>query len=181
MGRKEGIHMSSNPLKNTLQRDKLYKIADRSWNGAGWVWSAVIIGFLVSFAAGLAAAPDPKNNFNVIVLSWLTTHKVDLKQEAFRIAAISAMLLFIAITLLSILLRQLLKSASSTELEELLKKDERERAAAQEALDEEGFLHYLRSIKELNQNISPKGLAQHSRTLLFTHVPLDYLFVHLHV
>ena len=44
--------MSSNPLKNTLQRDKLYKLADRTWNVAGWIWSAIIIVFLVSFAAG---------------------------------------------------------------------------------------------------------------------------------
>jgi hypothetical protein len=42
-------------------------------------------------------------------------------------------------------------------------------------------LHYLRSIKGLNQNISPKGLAQQSRTLLFVDVPLDEVFVHLHV
>jgi hypothetical protein len=173
--------MNSKPLKNTLLRDRLYKIADRTWNVAGWIWSAVIIVFLVSFAAGLAAASEPKNNFNVIVLNWLTTHQGDLKQEAFRIAVISVMLLFIAITLLSILLRQLFKSASSTELEEFLKKDERERAAAQKALDEEGFIHYLRSVKEINQNISPKGLAQHSRTLLFTDVPLDDVFVHLQV
>jgi hypothetical protein len=156
--------MNSKPLKNTLLRDRLYKIADRTWNVAGWIWSAVIIVFLVSFAAGLAAASEPKNNFNVIVLNWLTTHQGDLKQEAFRIAVISVMLLFIAITLLSILLRQLFKSAASTELEEFLKKDERERAAAQKALDEEGFIHYLRSVKEINQNISPKGLAQHSRS-----------------
>ena len=173
--------MNSKPLKDTSRRDRLYKIADRTWNVAGWIWSAVIVVFLVSFAAGLAAASEPKNNFNVIVLNWLTTHQGDLKQEAFRIAAISVMLLFIAITLLSILFRQLFKSASSTELEELLKKDERERAAAQKALDDEGFIHYLRSVKEINQNISPKGLAQHSRTLLFTDVPLDDVFVHLQV
>jgi NACHT domain-containing protein len=187
MSRKDNIlmNMNSEPLKDTSQRDRLYKIADRTWNIAGWIWSAVIIVFLVSFAAGLAAASDPKNNFNVIVLSWLSKSNPDHVQEFYRITVLSVLVLFIAITLLSVILRQLLKPPSSKNvLEELLEKEAeamREREAVQKANDEEGFMHYLRSIKEMNQNISPKGLAQHSRTLLFTDVPLDEVFVNLHV
>ncbi len=177
--------MSSNPLKNTLQRDKLYKIADRIWTVAAWFWSAVIIVFLVSFAAGLAVASDSKNNFNEVVLNWLSKPNPNHVQEIYRVTVLSVLVLFIAITLLSVILRQLLKPPSSkNKLEELLEQEAKvteEREAIQKASEKEGFIHYLHSVKELSQNMSPKGLAQYSRTLLFPDVPLDDVFVHLHI
>jgi hypothetical protein len=94
-------------------------------------------------------------------------------------------MLFIAITLLSVLLRQLLKPHSASELEELLaltKKDweaTQEREAAQKAIDEEGFKHYLLALKEANQNISPTGFALPWRRLFLPDVPLDDTFVNL--
>jgi len=177
--------MSSNPLKNTLQRDKLYKIADRIWTVAAWFWSAVIIVFLVSFAAGLAVASDSKNNFNEVVLNWLSKPNPNHVQEIYRVTVLSVLVLFIAVTLLSVILRQLLKPPSSkNKLEELLEQEAKvteEREAIQKASEKEGFIHYLRSVKKLSQNMSPKALAQYSSTLLFPDVPLDDVFVHLHI
>ena len=188
--------MNSKSLKDTTRRgtskrDRLYKIADRTWTVAAWLWSAVIIVFLVSFAAGLATAePLKDNNFN-IALQWLSNHQrgelFRIPVEFYRITALTALILFIAITLLSVILRQLLKPPSTPELQELLElvkqdvKTAEERDAAQKAKDEEGFKQYLRFMKEMNQSISPKGLAQFWRRLVFTDVPLDAAFVHLHV
>ncbi|HEY6287549.1 MAG TPA: hypothetical protein VIX20_17910 [Ktedonobacteraceae bacterium] len=90
--------MSSNPLKNTLQRDTLYKIADRTWTVAAWLWSAVIIVFLVSFAAGLATSADPKNNLNEFVLSWLSKPNPNHVQEIYRVTVLSVLVIFIAIS-----------------------------------------------------------------------------------
>ncbi len=176
--------MSSNSLKNASQRDKLYKIADRTWTVAAWLWSAVIIVFLVSFAAGLAVAESAEKTIFNQVVHWLSMPQQGAA-EFYRKTALIAIILFIAITLLSVILRQLLKPPSSkNKLEELLEQEAKvteEQKALQIANEKEGFLHYLRTVKELNQNISPKGLAQHSRTLLFTDVPLEDVFVHLHV
>lgn len=44
-----------------------------------------------------------------------------------------------------------------------------------------GLKHYLRSMKEMNLNMSPQGLARLSRTLMATDVPLDDVFIPLHV
>jgi len=116
--------MSSNPLKNTLQRDKLYKIADRTWTVAAWLWSAVIIVFLVSFAAGLAVASDSKNNFNEVVLNWLSKPNPNHVQEIYRVTVLLVLVFFIAITLLAVILRQVLKPPSSkNKLEELLEQE----------------------------------------------------------
>src|SRR5260370_20419319 len=99
MGRKERILMSSNPLKNTLQRDKLYKLADRTWSVAAWLWSAVIIVFLVSFAAGLAVAePTDQAIFNR-VLRWLSNPQTGkfflIPVDFFRITLLTLLILFI--------------------------------------------------------------------------------------
>jgi hypothetical protein len=179
--------MSSNPLKNTLRRDKLYKVADRTWTVAAWLWSAVIIVFLVSFASGLALAePTDQAIFNR-ALRWLSNPQSGkfllIPVDFFRITALTLLILFIAITLLSVILRQILKPPpAKNKIEELLEQEAKvteEREAIQKANEKEGFIHYLRSVKELSQNMSPKGLAQHSRTLLFTDVPLEEVFVHL--
>ena len=176
--------MSSNPHKNTIKRDKLYKIADRTWNVAAWIWSAVIIVFLVSFASGLAVAESADKTIFNQVIHWLSTPQLGAV-EFYRKTALLALILFIAITLFSVILRQILKpTATKNKLEELLEqeaKETEEREAIQKANEKEGFIHYLRSVKELSQSMSPKGLVQHSRTLLFTDVPLEDVFVKLHV
>jgi hypothetical protein len=87
MGRKDGILMDSRGIKDTSRkgtskRDRLYKIADRTWTIAGWIWSIVIIGFLVAFAAGLAASPDSTNNFNTYVLRWLSTLNLIIRKKS---------------------------------------------------------------------------------------------------
>jgi hypothetical protein len=187
IGWKERILMSSKPLKNTLQRDKLYKIADRIWSVAAWIWSAIIIVFLVSFAAGLAIAePTDQAIFNR-VLRWLSNPQSGkfllIPVDFFRITILTLLILFIAITLLSVFLRQILKPPTSkNKIDELLEQEAivtKEQEAIQIANKKEGFRHYLHSVKELSQNISPNGLAQYSRTLLFSDVPLEEVFVHL--
>jgi hypothetical protein len=188
MGRKERILMSSDHLKNTLQREKLYRIADRTWTAAAWIWSAVIIVFLVSFAAGLALAEPTNQTIFNRVLSWLSNSQSGkfllIPVDFFRIVVLLLLILFIAITLISVILRQILKPpATKNKLEEFLEQEARitgEREAIQKVNEQAGFIHYLRSVKQLSQNISPKGLAQYSRTLLFTDVPIEDVFVPLH-
>src|SRR5260370_12100525 len=106
MGRKERILMSSNPLKNTLQRDKLYKLADRTWTVAAWLWSAVIIVFLVSFAAGLAVTTSAEQTIFNQVVRWFSHYQQGkfflIPVDFYRKAALTALILFIAITLLSV-------------------------------------------------------------------------------
>ena len=154
MGGKERILMSSNPHKNTIKRDKLYKIADRTWNIAAWIWSAVIIVFLVSFAAGLAVAESADKTIFNQVIHWLSTPQLGAV-EFYRKTALLALILFIAITLFSVILRQILKpTATKNKLEELLEqeaKETEEREAIQKANEKEGFIHYLRSVKELTE------------------------------
>jgi hypothetical protein len=174
--------------KGFSKKDRLYRVADTTWTVAAWIWSTVIIVFLVSFAAGLAITINPQNYLFQQVLDGLKNPNTNPKLEILRITTLSALILFIIITLLSVILRQLLKKqATTTEAQELLSlvkmnmEEVQKQEAAKKANDEEGFMHYLRSMKEMNQNISPEGLAQHSRTLVFTDVPLDRVFVPLHV
>jgi hypothetical protein len=187
MGRKDSILMNISPVKDTAKRDNLYKIANSTWTVTKWIWSTIIIVFLVSFAANVASAEAQKDYYINSLIRWLSTASPNHLQDFFRLTVLTALLLFVIITLLSVLVIQLSKSSATTELQDLLsltKKEieaTREQEAAQKAKDEEGFLHYLYSIKETNQHISPKGFAQHSRTLVFTDVTLDNVFVHLHV
>ena len=165
--------------KKHVWGDRFYKIADSTWTVAGWLWSAVIIVFLVSYAAALASASDSTNNFNTIVLNWLGHHQVNPTQEAYRLIVISLLIVFISITLLSVLLRQLLKPSSVAELQDvldLMKKDVEAtltQAETQKEAEEKAFRFYLHALSEKCQYLSPRGLAQHSRTLVLTSVPLE--------
>jgi hypothetical protein len=181
----EGHMLMKAARKNTSKRDWLYNVADNTWTIAGWFWSVVIIAFLVAYAAGLATAGNTSNNFNNFVLQWLSNQHRDHIQEIYRVIAISLIILFISITLLSVILRHLLKPPSLTKLQEVLdflQSDQGTTEAEegdQEKRDADGFKHYLRTMKEMNQTINPGGLAPHSRTLIFTDVSLVDTFVHL--
>jgi hypothetical protein len=179
--------MSSRSLQNTTPRRKwggrLYTIADKTWTVAAWVWSAVIIVFLISYAANVAAATAPGSNLSTILLSWLSNRNLDHIQAIYRGIAVLLIVVLISVTLLSLILRNLLKHPSITELQEVLAylRATADQEAAQRAKEEEAFTQYLYAMKEMNRSISPRGFAQHSRTLILTDIPLDAIFVPLRV
>jgi hypothetical protein len=57
MGEKGGTLMHDMTIKDpvrkrTIIKNRLYKIADRTWTAAAWAWTAIIIVFPVSVAVG---------------------------------------------------------------------------------------------------------------------------------
>jgi hypothetical protein len=155
--------MSSKPFKQSLRKDTLYKNADHTWTVAAWIWSAVIIVFLVSFAAGLVTTePTDQTIFNR-VLRWLSNQQSGsfwlLPVEIYRKTALTVLIIFIAITLLTVILRQLLNPpASKNVLDELLEEETkvtRERETVQKANQRRRLLALSAFNKGIEPNIKP--------------------------
>lgn len=61
-------------------------------------------------------------------------------------------------------------------------KERKEKETAQKQRDDLALTHYLRSIREANQSLTPQGFAMHTphaAALIFADVPLEATFVHL--
>ncbi len=131
-------HMSASTGK-----ERLYKLASSTWTVAAWVWSAVIIVFLVSFAAAVAATSDPRNNFETFILRWLSSSQSDPTQEFLRLAILMALILFVSLSLVSFILKSSLRPSTAVELQEILDLLRQDRAATE--------LHEILSVLKRDQ------------------------------
>lgn len=166
-----------------------YTLAHDVWQGAKWVWIALVIAIGVSVAASVFAGKQAEvSNMTVVaVILWLRTFGF------YQILTLSFIGLFIVVSLASGLTTFILgKNNESTytpppevqAMLDYLKKDieaTQQREEVQQALDRAAFTQYLRSIEEMYETISSRGLAQPSRAMVFIDVPLEATFVHLHV
>jgi hypothetical protein len=159
------------------------------WQGAKWVWIALIIAIGVNVASDVFAGKqaDVSNMAVVAVILWLRTFGF------YQILTLSLIGLFIVVSLASGLTTFILgqnKESTYTpppevqEMLDYLKKDievTQQREEVQQALEKAAFTQYLRSIEDMCETISVRGLAQPSRAMVFLDVPLETSFVHLHV
>jgi hypothetical protein len=170
-------------------RKTWYTLARDVWQGAKWVWIALVIAIGVSVASSVFAGKqaDVSNTTVVAVILWLRTFGF------YQILIFSFLGLFIVISLASGLTTFILgKNNESTytpppEVQAMLdywKKDmeaTKQREEVQQALERAAFTQYLRSIEEMCETISSRGFAQLSRAFVFLDVPLEATFVDLQV
>src|SRR5260370_42031337 len=177
-GGKEGVPMRM-----------VYTSARYIWSVAKWIWSAVIVVILVGVAINLFSGS--KEN---LAGSVSTAIKDGLSSRSFAsILAIVLIVLFIITTLASALLYVLLRKrypdkppSLSPEIQAILDylkqdtEERKEKEIAQKQRDDLALTHYLRSIREENQSLTPQGFALHSAhapALIFADVPLESAFV----
>ena len=170
-------------------RKTWYPLAHDVWQGAKWVWTAIVIGILVSVASSVFAGNQVEFNSTTAIafIIWLRMFGF------YQILILSFLGLFVVVSLVSGLTTFILgKNNESTytpppEVQvmlDYLKKDieaTQRREEVQQALEKAAFTQYLRSIEEMCETISPRGFAQLSRALIFMDVPLEAAFVHLNV
>lgn len=166
-----------------------YTLAHDVWQGAKWIWIALVIAIGVSVASSVFAGKQAEvSNLTVVaVILWFRMFGF------YQILTLSLIGLFIVVSLASGLTTFILgKNNESTytpppevqAMLDYLKKDieaTQQREEVQQALDRAAFTQYLRSIEEMCETISSRGLAQPSRAMIFLDVPLEASFVHLHV
>jgi hypothetical protein len=170
-------------------RKTWYPLAHDVWQGAKWVWTAIVIGILVSVASSVFAGKQVEVNSTTAIafIIWLRMFGF------YQILILSFIGLFVVVSLVSGLTTFVLgKNNESTytpppevqAMLDYLKKDieaTQRREEVQQALEKAVFTQYLRSIEEMCETISPRGFAQLSRALIFMDVPLEAAFVHLNV
>ena len=170
-------------------RKTWYTLAHDVWQGAKWVWIALVIAIGVSVASSVfTGKPNEVNNMTVVtVILWLRTFGF------YQILTLSFIGLFIIISLASGLTTFILgQNQESTytpppevqAMLDYLKKDieaTQQREEVQQALEKAAFMQYLRSIEDMCETISVRGLAQPPRAMVFLDVPLEASFVPLHV
>ncbi len=170
-------------------RKTWYALAHDVWQGAKWVWTAIVIAILVSVASSVFAGKqvDVSNTTAIAFIIWLRTFGF------YQILILSFIGLFVVVSLASGLTTFILSKNNEPTytpppevqtMLDYLKKDveaTQRREEVQQALEKAAFTQYLRSIEEMCETISPRGFAQLSRALIFIDVPLEAAFVHLHV
>jgi len=170
-------------------RKTWYALAHDVWQGAKWVWTAIVIAILVSVASSVFAGKqvDVNNTTAIAFIIWLRTFGF------YQILILSFIGLFVVVSLASGLTTFILSKNNEPTytpppevqtMLDYLKKDveaTQRREEVQQALEKAAFTQYLRSIEEMCETISPRGFAQLSRALIFIDVPLEAAFVHLHV
>ncbi len=168
----------------------VYTSARYIWSVAKWIWSVVLVAIFVGVAINLLSGSS-----NNVVVSLSTAIKNWFKPplHAAQILTIVLIVLFIITTLASALLSALLRKRFpdepprlSPEIQAMLDyleqdaKERKEKEIAQKQRDDQALIHYLHSIREANQSLTPQGFALHSAhapALIFADVPLEATFV----
>jgi energy-coupling factor transporter ATP-binding protein EcfA2 len=169
----------------------LYTSACNIWSVAKWIWSVVIVTILVGVAINLfsGSRENLAGSVSTSIKDWFNP-----PLHAAQILTIVLIILCIIITLASALIcirypPVKLAPVLSPEIKAMLdylEQDARERKEKEAAQKQRGDLalaHYLRSIREANQSITPQGFALRAPTapaLVFADAPLEATFVPLH-
>jgi len=168
----------------------VYTSARYIWSVAKWIWSAVIVVILVGVAINLFSG-SKENLFGSVFIAIKDWFNPPL--HAPQILTIVLIVLLIITTLASALLYVLLRKrypdkppSLPPEIQAILDyleqdtKERKEKEIAQKQRDDLALTHYLRSIREENQSLTPQGFALHSAyapALIFADVPLESAFV----
>ncbi len=168
----------------------VYTSARYIWSVAKWIWSAVIVVILVGVAINLFSG-SKENLFGSVFIAIKDWFNPPL--HAPQILTIVLIVLLIITTLASALLYVLLRKrypdkppSLSPEIQAILDylkqdtEERKEKEIAQKQRDDLALTHYLRSIREENQSLTPQGFALHSAhapALIFADVPLESAFV----
>src|SRR5437588_3835786 len=107
--------------KITISKELAFRKVRSFWKLAIWIWSAVIVAFLVSFSAGAALTSDPTKNFFYTFLQWLSGHgPLPYTQLDFlRIPIIIIISIFTLLSLLAYILNSLWKPDTEAEMQEI--------------------------------------------------------------
>ncbi len=167
----------------------VYMSARYIWSVAKWIWLTVIVAIFVGVLINLfSGSGNPANSVFISVKDWFNP-----PLHAPQILTIVLIVLFIITTLASALLYVLLRKRYPDvpdplppEIQAMLEyleqdaKERREKETAQKQRDDLALTHYLHSIREANQSLTPQGFALHSAhapALIFADVPLESAFV----
>ncbi len=168
----------------------VYTSARYIWSVAKWIWSAVIVVILVGVAVNLFSG-SKENLAGSVFTAIQGGFKPPL--HAAQILTIVLIVLLIITTLASALLSALLRkrfpdgpAPLPPEIQAILDylkqdtEERKEKEIAQKQRDDLALTHYLHSISEANQSLTPQGFALHSAhapALIFADVPLEATFV----
>ena len=110
----------------------IYIIAGNIWRFAKWFWLSVVVAFVIATAGNLMVTPS-SNLTNLLIIKYIL---LSMSSSINRITTISTTLLFIFITLASLIISE---NESYFKSGEALRK-------------------YLQAVIENNQGLNPKGI-----------------------
>ncbi len=166
----------------------LYVIASAIWQGAKWVWTAIVVAILVGVGSTLISGESSnivKSAF-VAIINWF-----DMFGTTQRIT-VGGIFFLTLLALTSGFITVIFKSyepkyAPPPEVQAIfdyIKNDMEAKKQKDELLQgrkKEAFIQYLRVVEETNKYIRPRGFAQFSQASIFADVPQDETFVDMQV
>ena len=166
-----------------------YALARDIWQGAKWIWSAVVITILVGVAINLFAGTEGTALASLVLKFTAWLHESGFYQGLILSLIGLFMVISLASGITTFVFRKRYETPNSPPPEvqailDYIKKDieaTKQRDEVRQARDREAFTQYLRAIEEMCENIRPGGIAQLSRALIFADVPLNETFVALQV
>jgi hypothetical protein len=166
----------------------LYVIASSIWQGAKWVWTAIVVAILVSVASAIIPGETDKVVRSVAanIIAWFRIFGPIQK------ITVGGIFLLTLLALASGVITVILKSygppyTPPPEVQavfDYIKADIEAKTRKEESLQgrkKEAFIQYLHAVEETNTYIRPRGFAHISQALVFIDVPQDGAFVDLQV
>ena len=175
-------------MKGFILMCTLYVIASGIWQGAKWVWTAIVVAILVGVATTLISGDQGafvKSAF-IGIINWF--HIFGTIQQI----TLGAIVFLTLLALISGIFTVIFKSyepkyAPPPEVQavfDYIKNDmeaKKQKEDLRQDRKKEAFIAYLRAVEETNTYIRPRGFAQISQALIFADVPQDGTFVDIHV
>jgi hypothetical protein len=166
----------------------LYVIASGIWQGAKWVWTAIVVAILVSVASAIIPGETDKvvSSVAATIIAWFRIF------GPIQQITVGGIVFLALLALTSGFITVIFKSyepkyAPPPEVQAIfdsIKKD-REAKTQKEALlqgrKKEAFLQHLRVVEETNTYIRPRGFAHISQAVVFADLPQDETFVDVQV
>src|SRR5947207_1187960 len=166
----------------------LYVIASGIWQGAKWVWTAIVVAILVSVASAIIPGETNKvvSSVAATIIAWFRIFG-PIQQITVGGIVFLALLALTSGFITVIFKRYEPKYAPPPEVQAIfdsIKKD-REAKTQKEAMlqgrKKEAFTQYLRVVEETNTYIRPRGFAHISQAVVFADLPQDETFVDVQV
>ena len=166
----------------------LYVIAKGIWQGAKWVWTAIVVAILVSVASAIIPGETNKvvNSVAATIILWIHIF------GPIQLITIAAIVFLTLLALTSGFITVIFKSyepknALPPEVRavfDYIKKDmeaKTQKEALLQGRKKEAFIQYLRVVEETNTYMRPRGFAHISQAVVFADLPLDETFVDMQV
>jgi hypothetical protein len=168
-----------------------YRIAKWAWLITVWIWTSIIIAFLVQFIPNLLTTPDPAktlpNTWAGIAVNWLRTPS-SAPIEFLRVTALIVAFLLVAIPPLALFLKQMLQNVQREGFDKLIdvlqqdtispQLDVLRQQLAQQVQRQDASIEALRQISGLLQQTPTASYLQGIHLLSQQHHALQREFSH---